>query len=286
MFVDDLIFDVGCNNGDDTDFYLRKGFRVVAIDADRQLCDQVSKRFADEIALARCTVVWGAVADRGGESVEFHICNELSDWNTVDPYFVERNKKAGKTYRTVSVPTVNVADIMETQGTPYYLKIDVEGADAVPLKNLQGRASIPPNVSIEIALSDLSSGLEQIRLMKDLGYTQFNFFNQGMRRMVKAPNPAREGKYAVFDAHAVTTGLFGEELGGRWLTASEAEKRFTGIFKRHALFRDHKLYSKDGKFGGTLISKIHNRLRRHLLGDPVAWYELHARTGEARRSAT
>ena len=34
MFMKDLIFDVGCNNGDDTDFYLRKGFRVVAIDAD------------------------------------------------------------------------------------------------------------------------------------------------------------------------------------------------------------------------------------------------------------
>ncbi len=29
----DLIFDVGMNNGDDTDFDLAKGFRVVAIEA-------------------------------------------------------------------------------------------------------------------------------------------------------------------------------------------------------------------------------------------------------------
>lgn len=28
---DDLIFDIGMNNGDDTDFYLKKGFRVISI---------------------------------------------------------------------------------------------------------------------------------------------------------------------------------------------------------------------------------------------------------------
>ena len=44
-----LIFDIGCNNGDDTDFYLRKGFKVVALDADKSLCDEVSKRFVAEI---------------------------------------------------------------------------------------------------------------------------------------------------------------------------------------------------------------------------------------------
>ena len=29
----DLVFDIGANNGDDTGFYLAKGFRVVAVDA-------------------------------------------------------------------------------------------------------------------------------------------------------------------------------------------------------------------------------------------------------------
>lgn len=33
----DLIFDIGANNGDDTAFYLKKGFRVVAIEADPAL---------------------------------------------------------------------------------------------------------------------------------------------------------------------------------------------------------------------------------------------------------
>jgi FkbM family methyltransferase len=286
IVIDDLIFDIGCNNGDDSDFYLRKGFRVVAIDASKQLCDQVASRFASEITAGQLEVIWGAVAERGGETAQFHICNDRSGWNTADPYFVERNKKVGSTYRTVTVPTVNVADLMDPRGVPYYLKIDIEGADDIPLRNLLGRGTPPRYVSIEIAHHDLSLGMEQIHLMKELGYTQFNFFNQGMRRSVKAPNPPREGKYADYYPHAVTTGLFGEELGGRWLSAPDAEKRLVEIFKRHVLFRDHRLYSKDGKFGGTVLSKIHNRLRRHLLGDPVAWYDLHARIGEPDRSGT
>lgn len=279
MLAKDLIFDIGCNNGDDTDFYLKKGFRVVAIDADKALCDHVSERFAPEIRSGRCEVIYGAVGERSGDTVTFYICEKRPDWNTCDPYFVARNEKVGVTFSAVSVPTVNVAELMETRGTPYYLKIDVEGADAVPLKTMMGKKVIPVCASIEIAQHDLSEGLEQIRLLHALGYTQFNFFNQGMRRSVKAPSPALEGKYAAFDGDAVTTGLFGRELGGKWIALSAAERRFAGIHKRYALFRGNKLYSKGGAFGGTLISKIHNRFRKHVLGDPVAWYELHARVG-------
>ncbi len=278
MIVHDLIFDIGCNNGDDTDFYLKKGFRVVAIDADKALCEDVSKRFAAEIKAGRCEVIYGAVSEKGGGITTFYVCDR-PDWNTSDPYFVERNEKEGIKYRSIDVPTVNIADVMEKWGTPYYVKIDIEGADAIPLKTMAGRTLVPTYISIEIALHDFSEGMEQIRLLKDLGYTHFNFFNQGMRRSVKAPFPALEGNYAAFDADTITTGLFGKELGGDWLDVAGAEKRFAGIHKRHILYRDNKLYSKNGGFGGTWISKIHNRFRRHVLADPVAWYDLHARFG-------
>ena len=71
MIMNDLIFDVGCNNGDDTDSLSAKGFQVVAIDADRDLCDQVSRRFAAEITAGRCEVICGAVGERTGDLVEF-----------------------------------------------------------------------------------------------------------------------------------------------------------------------------------------------------------------------
>jgi FkbM family methyltransferase len=276
--MNDLIYDVGCNNGDDTDFYLRKGFRVVAIDADETLCRHVSQRFASEITAGRCEVIRGAVGEKTGDFVNFYICDR-PDWNTCDPAFVARNERAGVTYRRVSVPTVNVAELMQTRGVPYYLKIDVEGADTIPLKTMVGRKEIPTYTSVEIAQHNFAEGMEQIYFLKCLGYTRFNFFNQGMRASVKAPNPALEGKYADFNPRAVTTGLFGKELGGPWMDLQTAERRFAGIHKRYVLFRENHLYSKGGAFGGTFISKLHNRFRRHVLGDPVAWYELHAKVG-------
>jgi FkbM family methyltransferase len=281
MMVNDLIFDVGCHNGDDTDFYLRKGFRVVAIDADKALCDQVSKRFSAEVNLGRCEVFYGAVGEKSGDTVTFYICDQKTYWNTTNPYFVKQNEKEGAKYRTVDVPTINVAEMMETRGTPYYMKIDIEGADTIPLKTLVGRNHVPAYVSVEIAQHDFSEGLRQIHLLRQLGYTQFSFFNQGMRHHVKAPFPALEGRYVPFDPNATTSGLFGKEVAGRWVDVSAAERRLAGIHKRYVLFREkNRFYSPDGRFCRTLISKIHNRFRRHVLHDPVSYYDLHARIAE------
>lgn len=64
----------------------------------------------------------------------------------------------------------------------------------------------------------------------------------------------------------MTTGLFGQELGGKWLDLSAAEKRFAGINYQYFVFRENKRYLKDGRLGGTLIGKIHSRFKRHILG--------------------
>jgi hypothetical protein len=43
----DLLYDVGMNNGDDTAYYLYKGFRVVAVEADPVLVEAARERFAE-----------------------------------------------------------------------------------------------------------------------------------------------------------------------------------------------------------------------------------------------
>ena len=41
-----LIVDLGMNDGSDTFFYLKKGFNVIALEANPELADQASRRFA------------------------------------------------------------------------------------------------------------------------------------------------------------------------------------------------------------------------------------------------
>ena len=49
----DLIFDIGMHKGEDTEFYLKKGFRVVAIEADPDLANLCRKRFKEFIDKGR-----------------------------------------------------------------------------------------------------------------------------------------------------------------------------------------------------------------------------------------
>ena len=59
----DMIMDVGMCGGSDTDYYLRKGYHVVAIDADPSLCEHARTRFSDAITAGRLTIVNTGISD-------------------------------------------------------------------------------------------------------------------------------------------------------------------------------------------------------------------------------
>ena len=66
--IPDLIFDVGAHNGDDSFYYLSKGFRVVAVEANGDLCAFLRSRFGREASTGRFILVEAAIADKAGEA--------------------------------------------------------------------------------------------------------------------------------------------------------------------------------------------------------------------------
>jgi hypothetical protein len=64
---DDLIFDLGFHNGDDTAFYLAKGSRVVAVEAHPELVEAGLRRFSSEIRGGRLILLHKAVCEASGE---------------------------------------------------------------------------------------------------------------------------------------------------------------------------------------------------------------------------
>src|ERR1019366_6379367 len=52
----DLIYDVGMHKGEDSDFYLQKGFRVIGFEADPDLIEHCRNRFSREIEQGRLTI--------------------------------------------------------------------------------------------------------------------------------------------------------------------------------------------------------------------------------------
>jgi FkbM family methyltransferase len=130
----DLIFDLGMHDGSDTDFYLRKGFRVVAVEADPELIEIAKLRFANAISENKLTLVNMAIADTCG-TVKFHRSTNTL-WSTVS---VQRS--AGATRR--GAPTVEFeveattsTELLKNFGVPYYMKIDIEGLDLTALRGL------------------------------------------------------------------------------------------------------------------------------------------------------
>ena len=67
------IYDFGMNNGDDADYYLLKTDKVVGVEANPELCVQVERRFAREIADGRLVVLNCALSTGDPGPVDFYI---------------------------------------------------------------------------------------------------------------------------------------------------------------------------------------------------------------------
>ena len=61
MFKNNLIFDVGMHKGEDTHYYLLKGFDVVAFEADPNLVQFSKRRFKKEIDQKRLIIHYSAI---------------------------------------------------------------------------------------------------------------------------------------------------------------------------------------------------------------------------------
>ena len=68
-----LIFDLGMYEGQDSRFYLSKGFRVVALEANPELCRRNAETFAAEIASGQLRIVQKALWHEAGQQIPFYV---------------------------------------------------------------------------------------------------------------------------------------------------------------------------------------------------------------------
>src|SRR5438067_1040560 len=66
-----LAYDVGMHNGDDSEYYLAKGWNVVAIDANQGHCEAALERFSEEVRRGSLIVLNLGVGSSPGSSTFF-----------------------------------------------------------------------------------------------------------------------------------------------------------------------------------------------------------------------
>ncbi len=208
-----LIFDFGLHKGYDSEFYLNKGFRVVALEAVESLCTAASIKlnsYGDKL-----TIVNKALWERSGEKVSFYTVPQKDDWGSLDKNIAEKGVQSSV---EIQVETIDLASLFDEFGVPYYLKCDLEGGDIIFRQQLLLDSRRPTFVSIE--MNDGQEG----RILKEAGYEVGQIVNQWMNPFKVPPQPAREGSYAAASFHGEMSGLFGNELdSSKWLPLDEID---------------------------------------------------------------
>ncbi len=278
MRDESLIYDVGMHKGEDTSFYLAKGFRVVAIEADPALAAHARHRFADAIATGTLLLIEGAVVPgRTSGNVTFYKNTEVSVWGTTDPDWAARNAARGAPSMPIEVPIVDLDGLLRDVGVPRYMKVDIEGCDMHCLDVLKSHAEKPRFVSIEAALAGHDEVDKQIDALARLGYDRFQAAQQALVHRVRLAGPSDEGRSIAFRFERGSSGPFGSDLAGIWRDASQVKADFERIAARNRRFGEGTVW-RAWRALKPVKSTIEWALRTRIPG----WYDIHAWHRDAR----
>ena len=281
----DLIYDIGMHKGEDSEFYLRKGFRVVAFEANPELIASCAQRLREFLDRGQLTIIEGAIVEpdliaAGHKTVQFYQNPDSSVWGTVSAEWAERNARLGMSSTVTEVAAIDFAEVMRTHGVPYYMKIDIEGCDTVCIKALRGFQERPSYISIESDKTSLENVEREIEMFSELGYASFQAVEQSQIPWAQSPpKPAREGKYAAHRFEKGSSGLFGRELEGRWKPRREVLSQYKLIFLGYYLLGDDGIMGRWRFPGARQLRGLTRRAIRLLLTHATVpgWYDTHAR---------
>jgi FkbM family methyltransferase len=250
----DLIYDIGLFDGEDTAYYLFRGYNVVAVDANPLMVERARLRFSKEILARRLTLVNAGISDSEGTATFW--VSDSAEWSSFDKTIASRN---GTAHRSVPVPTVPFLKLLAEHGIPHYLKIDIEGNDRLCVEALRG-TELPRYISMEAECLGGSQVLSEdqaaatLELLREIGYRQFKLVNQNgwipvgpnraayfVRHLVQSAARGRlrmrglskiayrlsvPGRIAAASGFVLghgSSGPWGDEISGDWMSFEKAK---------------------------------------------------------------
>jgi FkbM family methyltransferase len=211
-FDKDLVFDFGIGNGGDSEHYLSRGFTVVSVDADNNLCDALKRRYPNllnsQLHVINCILGsedYNQSSKKFFRNVDFpHLSSTILSWATRDGGEIEE----------VMIDVVPLVSLIETFGIPFYLKSDIEGSELNLLRELKALAARPKYISVE----DCRFGPQYIESLLEMGYEKFSLIDQSA---IDQQNGIEELPSIVG-----TSGQFGPWLQTKWIKRDEILKEY------------------------------------------------------------
>lgn len=219
-----LIFDFGLGKGDDTDFYLSKGYRVIGVEPNPNLTCELTKRFWEQTLDGSFVLVTKAIFDKEGET-EFYMNQEVYDWwGSCEKEIAER---CGGKSQAINVETTSLLELCREYGIPYYLKVDIEGSGNFVARQLFYLKDKPKFVSFETLWSTFGEVFSWLYVS---GYRKFQLVNQ----LVNQDRKPKDYNFTLF-----SSGFFGDDLpDDKWISYEE-------LLSRYMKYRDLRIIDKE-----------------------------------------
>lgn len=214
MFKDDLIFDIGMHKGVDTEFYLKKGYKVVGFEANPYLVSHCKKKFEAEINQNRLIVVEGIFSSKNNQS------------NFKFQLFESGNE--------VQIPILDIVKYFTLHGVPQYIKITM-GAEVTDyvLNAISQLVRKPKYISLA-PVSHVSAELtKHTQFLTERGYSSLNVPRHDKNTKDISRFLDREGNVFTYEFPTEAIGAFGKDLRKQWMCFSDAQVQAQKINKRN-----------------------------------------------------
>lgn len=171
QFIDkgDLCFDIGANVGDRTKIFLELGASVASVEPQKSCCTILQKKFGNKI-----TLIQKGVGSKN-EIKDFFISthNQLSTFSEEWIDTIKANRfKESEWNEVEKIEIVTLDSLINQNGSPKFIKIDVEGFE---LEVFKGLSQSFKYLSFEFAVPDNLNNLMLCLLQLEKSYNNLLF---------------------------------------------------------------------------------------------------------------
>jgi FkbM family methyltransferase len=213
------VYDVGMHNGDDSAYYLRKGYDVVAIEASPSFCADARVRFKNEIDAGRMRIINCAASSYTGE-ISFYKHKTMSGLSTV-----VRPEELDDWEEEV-VACMPLSQMIDSNDDLAFIKIDIERADLWALESLDAAGLKPAQIQCEAHSPEI---LAKLLLM---GYNRFKLVHGKSvhKKYLNHKIRTLDGEVVKYSFVGMSSGPFGDDLPGDWQSIDQIMYLWSGRY--------------------------------------------------------
>jgi len=206
-----IIFDFGCNNGQNLNYFLEKAEIVVCVEANTILTERIKKKFERHVNNNSLFIENVCLSEIDGVK-DFYISKQNDVLSTL---VLPKDKE---NYQRITIPSMTPSNIIKKYRNELlvneieYIKIDVEGYDHIILDDLFKNNIYPKYISAEVHDSIV------IDLILNSPYKSFKFLEsseiENNNKNIEFLNHKQESVKIDFIEHS--SGPYGDDIPGKY----------------------------------------------------------------------